>query len=322
MTQRPAIGAVRIAAELQSFADAEGVTWPAGRSAQFYYFSEGVPAGQGIEALIPLVSHPVGAAELDLLPDLKVVANYGVGYDNVDVAAAEERGVTVTNTPDVLTEATADLTLALILGTARRIREGLETAVSGAWEGWGPTELLGLGLQDRVLGLLGAGRIGSAVACRAAAFGMRIHYWSRHASPELESEHGAARRDSLGDLLSEADVVSVHLPLTPDTEGLLGPAELSLMQRHAILINTARGAIVDEEALGAALATGAIGGAGLDVYAAEPSIPLSLAQHPRALVLPHLGSATHSARHGMWRLAAANARAVLEGREAPNPVRP
>ncbi len=132
MTQRPAIGTVRIATELQPFADAEGASWPAGQDAQFYFFSEGIPAGQGIEALIPLVSHPIGAAELDRLPDLKVVANYGVGYDNVDIAAADERGVTVTNTPGVLTEATADLTLALILGTARRLREGLETARSGS----------------------------------------------------------------------------------------------------------------------------------------------------------------------------------------------
>lgn len=322
MTQQPALGTVRIATELQPFADAERASWPAGRSAQFYFFSEGIPAGQGIEALIPLVSHPIGAAELDRLPDLKVVANYGVGYDNVDIAAANERGVTVTNTPGVLTEATADLTLALILGTARRLREGLETAGSGSWEGWSPTQLLGLGLQDRVLGLLGAGRIGSAVARRAASFGLRIHYWSRRANARLESGLGAVRRDSVEDLLSEADIISVHLPLTSETEGLLGPKELSLMQRHAILINTARGAIVDEEALGAALTAGAIGGAGLDVYAEEPSIPSALAQHPRALVLPHLGSATHAARQGMWRLAAANARAVLEGREAPNPVRP
>ncbi|MEN8145058.1 MAG: NAD(P)-dependent oxidoreductase [Gemmatimonadota bacterium] len=313
---------IRVAEELRPFAHAEGASWPGGRCAEFYRFSEGLPAGRMIEAIIPLVSHPVGAAELVLLPDLKVVANYGVGYDNVDVAAANERGVTVTNTPGVLTEATADLTLALLLGVARRLREGLETATSGDWEGWGPTELLGLGLQGRVLGLLGAGRIASAVAHRAAAFGMRIHYWSRSANPRLESDYGAVRRKSSGDLLVEADVVSVHLPLSPETAGMIGREELGLMQRHAILINTARGAIVDEEALSAALSAGEIGGAGLDVYADEPRIPPALAQHRRALVLPHLGSATHSARQGMWRLAAANTRAVLEGGEALNPVLP
>ncbi|MEE9208564.1 MAG: D-glycerate dehydrogenase [Gemmatimonadota bacterium] len=320
--ERPTPSAVRIAVELQPFTEAEGVAWPGARTARFYSLPDGIPAGKGIEALIPLVSHPVGAAELDLLPDLRVVANYGVGHDNVDVTAAAERGITVTNTPGVLTEATADLTLALILGAARRLREGLETATSGSWKGWGPTELLGLGLQDRVLGLLGAGRIGSAVARRAAAFGMRIHYWSRRPNADLETEFGAIRRDELRDLLREADVVSVHLPLTPHTEGLIGPDELRLMQEHALLVNTARGAIVNEEALSAALAAGTIAGAGLDVYAQEPSISAALAQHPRALLLPHLGSATHAARQGMWGLAAANARAVLEGREAPNPVRP
>ncbi len=297
--------------------------WPGGRETRFVAADEPLPGGylaRRVEAIIPLLSRPIGAAELDALPGLRIVSNYAVGYDNVDVAAAAERGIVVCNTPDVLTSATADLTWALILAAARRLREGLDLARSGDWAGWRPDELLGMGLEEKTLGILGAGRIGSAVARRAPGFGMRVVYWNLAPNEILEREIGARRADTLGEVLSVCDVLSVHLPLTADTDGLLGEAELVRLRPGAVLVNTARGEIVDTEALAAALRQGRLGAAGLDVYPDEPAIPAELRELPNAFVLPHLGSATREARRGMWELAAVNVRRVLEGRPPLTPV--
>lgn len=289
--------------------------WPGGRATLFHQPGSPLPARTDVDAIIPLVSQRVGESEFAGLPSIRVVANYGVGYDNIDLAAAARRGIVVTNTPDVLTDATADLALALLLAAARRLREGLDLARSGAWDGWHPTQLLGMGLQGRVLGILGAGRIGAATARRAAAFGMEVAYWSRSASPAMESEAGGRRIEDLEELLASADVVSVHLPLTADTRGLLDAVRLSSMKQGSILVNTARGAVVDQDALALALSSGHLSAAGLDVFESEPEIPAELRGLPNCLVLPHLGSATRAARQEMWDLAAANASAVLAGDE-------
>jgi len=289
--------------------------WPGGRGTLFHQPGAPLPARDDVDAIIPLVSQAVGEVEMAGLPALRVVANYGVGYDNIDLAAAARRGVVVTNTPDVLTDATADLTLALLLAATRRLREGLDIARSGEWDGWHPTQLLGMGLQGRILGILGAGRIGVATARRAAAFGMEIAYWDRTVSPEMERDAGGKRIEDLESLLAMADVVSVHLPLNPQTAGLLDAARLAHMKAGSVLVNTARGAIVDQGAVADALRSGHLAAAGLDVFENEPEIPAELRDLPNCIVLPHLGSATHEARQAMWDLAAANARAVLAGEE-------
>jgi glyoxylate reductase len=271
-------------------------------------------------AIIPLLSHKIAGPVMDGLPELRVVANYAVGYDNVDVPAAAARGIIVTNTPDVLTDATADLTWALLLAATRRLREGLELATSGDWEGWAPGQLLGMELRGKTLGLLGAGRIGRAVAARASGFGMEVTYWDQAASAELEAGVGAARAETLEELLSHADVVSVHLPLTNETHGLLGARELAGMKAGSVLVNTARGEIVTTAALVHALSAGPLAAAGLDVYETEPDVPKDLRRLPNAIVLPHLGSATREARRGMWRVAADNVRRVLSGEPPLTPV--
>ena len=271
-------------------------------------------------ALIPLVSQAVGEPELKRYPALRIVANYGVGTDNLDIPAIRAYGIEVTNTPDVLTDATADLAVALLLAAARRLREGLELARSGDWDGWHPTQLLGMGLHGKVLGILGAGRIGVATARRARAFGMEIVYWDRSASVELEAETGARRQERLETLLAMSDVVSVHVPLTAETEGLIDAARLAAMKPGSILVNTARGAVLDQAAVAAALRSGHLAGAGLDVFLDEPEIPAEFRNQPTCFVLPHLGSATREARQAMWDLAAANTRAVLAGSEPLTPV--
>ena len=305
---------VLVAGELHDLSGLEP-EWPGGRGTLFHQPGAPLPERDNVDAIIPLVSQAVGEAEMAGLPALRVVANYGVGYDNIDLAAAARRGITVTNTPDVLTEATADLAMALLLAAARRLREGLDVARSGEWDGWHPTQLLGMGLQGRILGILGAGRIGVATARRAAAFGMKIAYWSRSRAAAMETEAGGRRIERLEALLAEADVVSVHLPLTPETGDLLDAGRLAAMRPGAILVNTARGALVDQDALAESLRSGHLAAAGLDVFENEPDIPATLRELPNCIVLPHLGSATREARQAMWDLAAANARAVLAEEE-------
>jgi glyoxylate reductase len=229
------------------------------------------------------------------------------------------RGVVVTNTPDVLTDATADLTWALILACARRLGEAIDLVKSGRWTGWHPEQLLGMELRGRTLGIVGAGRIGQAVARRAPAFGMTVCYASRHPKPDFERDTGAVRLE-LGALLRESDVLTLHVPSTPDTKGLISREALAQMKPGAILVNTARGDLVREEALAIALEEGRLGAAGLDVYAEEPKIHPRLVAAPRTVLLPHIGSATWETRRKMAAIAVGNVQAVLAGKAPLTPV--
>jgi glyoxylate reductase len=274
----------------------------------------------GAEALICLLTHRIDAALLDRAPRLRVVANYAVGYDNVDVPAATARGVAVANTPDVLSEATADLAFALLLAAARRLGEGERLVRAGRWTGWEPGQLLGTDVWGRTLGIIGLGRIGQAMARRGRGFAMPIIYSQRNpASPEVAA---GAEHVPLHDLLTRADVISVHCPLTPATRHLIDAAALARMRPTAILVNTARGPIVDEAALAAALAAGQIAGAGIDVFEREPEIHPGLLASERAVLAPHLGSATTTARRRMAELCARAVRSVLAGQRPDNLVNP
>jgi glyoxylate reductase len=308
--------AVLIAEELRELLDADPLP---GVEVEWLPAPEPTPEGP-YGAIVPLLSRRVGQAELDRLPRLRVVANCAVGVDNVDVGACAARGVIVTNTPDVLTNATADLTWALLLACTRRLKEGQRLLDTGEWTGWDPRQLLGLELQGATLGIVGAGRIGRAVGRRAPAFGLRVCYTARTEKRDFELETGALRLP-LGDLLARSDVVTLHLPATAETRGLIGPAELARMKRGSFLVNTARGDLVDEDAVVAALEDGGLAGVGLDVFRREPHVPQALVRHPRAVVLPHLGSATARTRRAMAALAVRNARAVLSGEDPVTPIR-
>ena len=276
------------------------------------------PKGDWV-AIVPLLSRWIGGTELKNLPRLRIVANCAVGYNNVDVVAAEMRKVIVTNTPDVLTEATADLTWALILACARRLMEGVDLVRSGRWTGWHPEQLLGLELRGRTLGLFGAGRIGQAVGRRAPPFGLRVLYTARTPKPAFERDTGAVRVE-WSRLLAECDILTLHTPSTPETKGIIDSGTLRRMKAGAILVNTARGDLVREEALAIALEEGWLGAAGLDVYADEPAIHPRLLAAPRTVLLPHIGSATHETRRKMAAIAVANVRAVLKGEPPLTPV--
>lgn len=274
----------------------------------------------GCAAIVADPTVEVGPELLDAAgPGLRVVANFAVGYDNIDLDACRERGVAVTNTPGVLTNATAELALALTLAAARRVSEAEAILRRGDWTGWDPGALLGVELTGASFGIIGLGRIGRRYAELVRGMAGELLYASRSAKPEAEAELGA-RRVELGELLGCADVVSIHAPAGPETHHLIGAPELGAMRSHSILVNTARGSLVDSMALARALATGAIGGAGLDVYEREPEVPAELLAAPRCVLLPHIGSATRTARDGMARLAAENALAVLAGSEPPHRV--
>jgi glyoxylate reductase len=306
---------VLIAAELKRLlepAQLEGldVTWlPADGS---------VPKGNWV-AIVPLLSRWVGGTELKVLPKLRIIANCAVGYNNVDVVAAEMRQVIVTNTPDVLTDATADLTWALILACARRLVEAIDLVRSGQWKGWHPELLLGVELRGRTLGLFGAGRIGQAVGRRAVPFGLRLLYAARSAKPDFERDTAAVRVE-WPRLLAECDILSLHAPSTPETKGIVNSDALSRMKPDAILVNTARGDLIREEALAIALDQGRLGAAGLDVYTDEPAIHPRLLAAPRTVLLPHIGSATHDTRRKMAAIALANVQAVLRGEPPLTPL--
>lgn len=278
-------------------------------------------AGSAV-ALISLLADRVDRTVFSRCPTLQVVANYAVGFNNIDVGAASEAGVWVTNTPDVLTDATADCAWALLLAVARRVLEGDRLVRSGDFSGWQPDLLLGSGLQGKNLGIVGFGRIGQAVARRGAAFGMEILY---HA-PRPANWTRALYFEDLDALLAESDVVSLHCPLTPDTHHLLDQRRLALLRPEAILINTSRGEVVDEPALVDALAGRRLAGAGLDVYEREPAVHPGLLSLENVVLLPHVGSATREARAAMAELAVDNVLAALSGRRPPtpvnNPVRP
>ena len=270
-------------------------------------------------AAIVTLTDRIDADTLAHAPDLKIIANYAVGYNNIDVAAAQRQGVIVSNTPDVLTDATADLTWALILATARRVIEGDQLVRGGRWIGWSPTQLLGAAVAGTTLGIIGMGRIGQAVAERATGFGMKVLYYSRRPVAQEMSTRGWETR-SLPALLSDSDFVTIHVPLTTETRHLIGARQLAQMRRTAIMINTARGPIVDESALVAALQQGTIAGAGLDVFEDEPRIHPDLASLKQVVLLPHLGSATMAARVQMGMICLTNIEAVLAGKPAPHQV--
>lgn len=276
------------------------------------------------EAAITTLTEQIDDEVLKVASHLKIVANCAVGYNNIAIEAARARGIVVTNTPDVLTEATADLTWALILATARRVVEGDRLVRSGAWSGWDPNQLLGTEVAGKVLGIVGMGRIGRAVARRASGFEMPIVYYSRSNGDQIPAKRSGYiqgwRSVSLDTLLAEADVVTLHVPLTTDTVHLIGARELSRMKPTAFLINTARGAVVDEAALVTALREKRLAGAGLDVYEQEPTLYPGLAELPQVVLLPHLGSATLHTRIQMGMICLENVSAVLEGRPAPNRV--
>ena len=274
----------------------------------------------GADALVTLLTERVDAAVLDAAPRLRVVANFAVGHDNIDVAAATARGICVANTPDVLTEATADLAFALGLAAARRLGEGERLVRSRRWTGWAPDQLLGVDVWGRTLGVVGMGRIGLAMARRGRGFAMDVLYASPREVPAAAEV--AARRVEVDELFARADLISLHCPLTPETRHLVDARRLALMKPGAILVNTARGGCVDEEALAAALAAGRIAGAGLDVFAAEPAIAPALLAQERVVLAPHIGSATTRARTRMGELCASAVRSVLAGELPANLVDP
>jgi glyoxylate reductase len=271
-----------------------------------------------------VVADPTVAIDARVLeaagPGLRVVANYAVGYDNVDVEACQERGIAVTNTPEVLTNATAELALALTLATARDLRTAEDQLRGGRWRhGWEPEGHIGVELSGATFGVVGLGRIGGRYAELVRPLAGDLIYTSQSARPDAERALGA-RRVGVDDLFGRADVVSLHVPATPATFRMVDAARLERMKPTAILVNTARGALVDEAALAEALRDGRIGAAGLDVYAHEPEVPAALLEAPRCVLLPHIGSATQRAREAMARLVADNVIAALEGREPPTRV--
>jgi glyoxylate reductase len=276
----------------------------------------------GFDAVLCLLNDAIDEAVLEAAAagGVRVFANMAVGYNNIDVAAASRSGILVTNTPGVLTEATADLAWALILAVARRVVEGDHEMRAGRFPGWGPLYMLGGDVSGRTLGLIGPGRIATAVAERARGFRMPLLYHGRRPSPPLEAL--GARAVGLDELLAESDFVSLHVPLGAETRHLIDARALALMKPSAYLINTARGPVVDESALVEALRARRIAGAGLDVYEDEPRMAAGLADCPNAVLLPHLGSATIATRAAMSRIAAENVIAVLEGRRPPQLVNP
>lgn len=275
----------------------------------------------GADAILSLLHDRIDEELLEAAgPRLRCVANVAVGYDNVDVAAAARRGVVVTNTPGVLDDATADLTMALILAATRRVAEGDRLVRAGREWTWGMSFMLGSGLRGKLLGIVGLGGIGRRVAERARAFGMEIAYHQRRQAPaEVEAALGAERMP-FEQLLENADVLSLHCPLTPETRHLIGEAQLHAMKRSAVLVNAARGPVVDERALAEALAAGEIAGAGLDVYEQEPRVEPALLALENVVLSPHLGSATVETRTAMAELAARNAISVLRGEGPLTPV--
>ncbi len=279
-------------------------------------------AVRGQHGLLCMITDQVDAELLEQAPDLKMVANYGVGFNNIDVAAATARGIPVSNTPGVLTDATADLTLALILAVGRRVVEGDLFTRQGRFQFWAPFHFLGQEITGKTLGLIGMGRIGSAVARRAAGFDMPVLYHNRNRLPKQEEDALGARYVDFGTLLQQSDFVSMHVPLTPETRHLIGAAELKQMKRGAYLINTARGPVVDESALVEALKRKQIAGAGLDVYEHEPELTPGLVQLTNVTLLPHMGSATKNTRRRMGAMAVENLIEGLEGRKPPNCINP
>lgn len=276
----------------------------------------------GQDALISMLSDPVDAEVIEAGKQLKVIANYAVGFNNIDVVAASQRKIPVCNTPDVLTNASADFAWALLMSTARRVIEGDIMTRSGQFKGWAPELLLGVEVYGKTLGIIGAGRIGQAVAKRALGFDMRTLYHNRTRLPHTVEEKLNMEYVDLQTLLRQSDFVSLHCPLTPDTRYLIGQEELASMKSTAILINTARGPVVDETALVAALKDNIIYGAGLDVFEDEPALKPGLAELPNVVLAPHIASAAVETRVKMVEMVVRDVQAALEGRRPANLVNP
>jgi lactate dehydrogenase-like 2-hydroxyacid dehydrogenase len=276
------------------------------------------------DVLVPTITDRIDEALLAKAgPKLKVIANFGAGVDHIDVPAAIAKGITVTNTPGVLTDDTADLTMALMMAVSRRIVEGANVTQAGEYHGWTPTWMMGHRITGKRLGIIGMGRIGQAVARRARAFGLQIHYHNRKpVSSRIAEELEATYWESLDQMLARMDIISVHSPHTPATYHLLSARRLKLLQKHAILINTARGEIIDENALAEMLKAGSIAGAGLDVFEFEPAINPKLLGLPNAVLLPHLGSATIEGRIDMGEKVIINIRTWMDGHKPPDRVIP
>lgn len=276
------------------------------------------------DVLVPCVTDDIDAALLALAGDkLKLIANYGAGIDHIDVQTARQRGILVSNTPDVVTEDTADMTIALILAVLRRIPEGLSEMQSGDWRGWAPTAHMGGRVGGRRLGILGMGRIGQAVARRAQAFGMQVHYHNRHRlRPEIEQEFEATYWESLDQMVSRVDVISVNCPHTPATFHLMNARRLKLMKPDAVIVNTSRGEVIDENALTRMLRAGEIAGAGLDVFEHGHEINPRLRALPNVVLLPHMGSATVEGRIEMGEKVIINIKTFDDGHRPPDLVLP
>jgi len=274
------------------------------------------------DVLVPTVTDKIGSEIIaGAGPQLKLIANFGVGLNHIDVKSAAARGIIVTNTPGVLTDATADITMTLMLAVTRRAVEGVKVLEAGHFTGWCPTWMMGVGLRGRSLGIVGMGRIGEAVAQRSRAFGLNIHYHNRkRVAAEVERELEAKFWPDLDAMLPEMDIVSINCPYTPTTYHLMSAERLKRMKRGAYLINSARGEIIDEAALASALEDGHLAGAGLDVFEREPKVEPRLLKHKNAVLFPHLGSSTIEARTGMGEKVIANISAFLAGRTPPDRV--
>ena len=275
----------------------------------------------GRDGVLCLLTDQINAEVFDCAKGIKGFANYAVGYDNIDVPEATKRGIPVSNTPGVLTDATAEMAWALLFASARRVVESDAVMRAGAWQGWGPLQFIGGDVTGKTLGIIGAGRIGTAMALKSRGFEMRVLYTDERRNEKLEKEL-QAEKAALADLLARADFVSVHVPLLPATRHLLGLNEFRRMKPTAYLINTSRGPVINEAELVEALKTRVIAGAGLDVYENEPRMAAGLADLTNVVVAPHTASATTSARGGMARLAAENLLAMVAGRPAPNCLNP
>ncbi len=286
--------------------------------------AELVAAMADADVLVPTVTDRIDAAMIaEAGPRIGLIASFGAGTDHLDLAAARARKIIVTNTPGVFTDDTADMTMALILSVPRRFSEGTALVHSGAWSGWAPSAMLGHRIGGKVLGIVGMGRIGQAVAHRARAFGLEIAYHNRHRLPAaLENMLGARFVEDLDALVAEADILTLHCPATPATHDLLSARRIALMKPTAYVINTARGELIDEDALVAALEAGKLGGAGLDVYRAEPSVDPRLLALPNVVTLPHLGSATIEGREASGERVIANIRFWADGHRPPDQVLP
>ena len=281
-----------------------------------------VEAVKAADVLVPTVTDRIDKAVLAHVgPQLKLIASFGTGVDHIDLANARARGITVTNTPGVLTEDTADMSMALILAVGRRLVEGERLMRSGKWQGWGPTSMLGHRISGKRLGIVGMGRIGSALARRARGFGLSVHYHNRRrAHPDLEAELEATYWESLDQMLAHVDVISINCPHTPATYHLLSARRLKLVRSHAYIVNTSRGEVIDENALTRLLAAREIAGAGLDVFEHEPALNSKLLELPNVVLLPHMGSATIEGRIDMGEKVIINIKTFVDGHTPPDRV--